>query len=193
MSSLPKFHLTPEEYLEIERQAETKSEYVFGEVFAMSGASLRHSLIATNVAAELRAQLKKRPCTVHASDLRVKNVAENYFYPDVVVICGDPEYDDAHRDTILNPRVIVEVLSDSTQNYDRGGKFAQYRKLDSLAEYVVIAQSAPHVEHHVRQPDNQWILRETEDATDVIALASVDCVLPLAEIYDKVDFQAASQ
>lgn len=191
MSSLPRTRLTPAEYLAAERRAAFKSEYVYGEVFAMSGASLRHSLIATNIAAELRQSLKGRDCTVHVSDLRVKNPDDNYFYPDVVVVCGEPVYADEHRDTVLNPRVIIEVLSDSTQDYDRGGKFAQYRKLPSLQTYLVVAQATPHVEHHTRQADGRWLLSETTDLTAVLTLDAIGCRLPPAEIYDKVIFDAA--
>ena len=192
MSSLPHIRLTPDEYLAAERRATYKSEYVAGEVFAMSGATLRHSLIATNIAAELRQRLKGRDCTVHASDLRVGTPAGNYFYPDVVVVCGEPVYADDHRDTILNPILIVEVLSDSTPDYDRGGKFAQYRRLASLQEYLVVAQTAPCVEHHTRQADGCWLLHETSDLTAVLTLDSSGCQLPLAEIYDKVSFAVAN-
>ncbi|WP_058868381.1 Uma2 family endonuclease [Chloracidobacterium thermophilum] len=192
MSNLPHIRLTPDEYLAAERRATHKSEYVAGEVFAMSGATLRHSLIATNIAAELRQCLKGRDCTVHASDLRVRNAAGNHFYPDVVVVCGEPAYADDHRDTILNPILIVEVLSDSTQDYDRGGKFAQYRQLASLQEYLVVAQTAPHVEHHTRQADGCWLLHETSDLTAVLMLTSIGCQLPLAEMYDKVTFAVAN-
>jgi Uma2 family endonuclease len=188
MSFYPKVRLTPEEYLAIERHATYKSEYVNGEVFAMSGASPRHVLIVTNVVAELRQQLKQRPCTVYSTDLRVKvRPTGLYTYPDVIVVCDQPQFDDEQRDTLLNPTVLVEVLSESTKDYDRGGKFEHYRTLTSLAEYVLIAQDKYHVEHFVRQPDNRWLLAETNRLDDTIHLPSIACDLALTEVYDKVE------
>jgi Uma2 family endonuclease len=188
MSFYPKVRLTPEEYLATERQATYKSEYVNGEVFAMSGASPRHVLIVTNVVAELRQQLKQRPCTVYSTDLRVKvRPTGLYTYPDVIVVCGQPQFDDEQHDTLLNPTVLVEVLSESTKDYDRGGKFEHYRTLTSLTEYVLIAQDKYHVEHFVRQPDSRWLLAETNRLDDTIHLPSIACDLALTEVYDKVD------
>lgn len=188
MSSQPKLRLTPEEYLTLEREAEYKSEYFAGEVFATAGASARHVLIVTNVVRELGTQLRRRPCTVYASDLRVRVSATGlYTYPDVVVVCGEPQWADDQRDTLLNPTLIVEVLSDSTKDYDRGGKFEHYRTLDSLAEYLLVAQDKVHVEHFVRQPDNRWMLSETNNLSDTITLEAIGCTLDLAEVYDKVE------
>ena len=188
MSFYPKVRVTPEEYLASERQATYKSEYVNGEVFAMSGASPRHVLIVTNVVAELRQQLKQRPCTVYSTDLRVKvRPTGLYTYPDVIVVCGQPQFDEEQHDTLLNPTVLVEVLSESTKDYDRGGKFEHYRTLTSLAEYVLIAQDKHHVEHFVRQPDNRWLLAETNNLHDTIHLPSIVCDLALTEVYDKVE------
>ena len=188
MSLQPQTFITPDEYLARERQAEQKSEYFNGEIFAMSGASPRHVLIVTNVVAELRGQLKKRSCTVYSTDLRVRVSATGlYTYPDVVVVCETPQFDDERKDTLLNPTLIVEVLSDSTKDYDRGDKFEQYRTLPSFVEYVLIAQDKHHVEHFVRQPDKRWILAETNRLEDVITLTSIGCTLALQEVYDKVD------
>lgn len=188
MASQPKTYFTPEEYLELERQAEYKSEYFNGEIFAMGGASPRHVLIVTNVASELRSQLKKQPCTVYSTDLRVRvSPTGLYTYPDVVVVCGKPLFSDERKDTLINPILIVEVLSKSTKDYDRGDKFEQYRTLDSLKEYVLIAQDRHHTEHHVRQTDNTWLLSETNRIEDRIELISIGCHLELVEIYDKVD------
>ena len=182
----PRF--TPEEYLALERKAERKSEYFNGEIFAMSGASPQHVLIVTNVVAELRGQLKTRPCTVYSTDLRLKvSAAGLYTYPDVIVVCGEPQFDDDHKDTLLNPTLIVEVLSESTKDYDRGGKFEQYRMIESFVEYVLIAQDKPHVEHFVRQADNRWLLSETNRMKDTIELTSIACNLILTEVYDKVE------
>ena len=191
MSSQPKTRLTPEEYLAIERKAEYKSEYFNGEMFAMAGASERHVLIVTNVVAELRGQLRRRPCTVYSTDLRVRvSPTGLYTYPDIVVVCGQPQFADAQRDTLLNPTLIVEVLSESSKDYDRGGKFEHYRSLASLNEYVLIAQDKHHVEHFVRQPDNRWLLSETNWLEDTIHLSSIDCDLALIEVYDKVELPA---
>lgn len=191
MSSQPKTYLTPEEYLAIERKANYKSEYLNGEMFAMAGASERHVLIVTNVVAELRGQLRRRPCTVYSTDLRVRvSPTGLYTYPDVVVVCGQPQFADDQRDILLNPTLIVEVLSESTEGYDRGEKFEHYRTLASFSEYVLIAQDRYHVEHFVRQPDNQWLLSETNRSEDTIHLSSIDCDLTLAEVYDKVEIPA---
>ena len=185
--------LTPEAYLAIERQAEYKSEYFNGEMFAMAGASPHHVLIVTNVASELRWQLKKRPCTVYSTDLRVKvSTTGLYTYPDVTVVCGQPQFDDEHQDTLLNPTLIVEVLSQSTKDYDRGEKFEQYRTLESLKEYILIAQNRCHVEQFVRQPDNRWLLSESNQLEDIIELSSIGCHLALTEAYDKVEWRATS-
>lgn len=189
MSSQPQRRYTPEEYLALERKAEYKSEYFAGEIFAMSGASERHNLIAGNVFAALHAQFRNRPCRVYASDMRVKvNLTGLYTYPDVVALCGEPRFDDEQRDTLLNPTVVIEVLSPSTEAYDRGDKFEHYRKLASLTEYVLISQEKIHVEHYIRQPDNQWLLSEASSPQDTIGLPSIDCTLVLAEVYDKIDF-----
>jgi Uma2 family endonuclease len=188
MSTQPKTFISPEQYLAIERKAERKSEYFNGEMFAMAGASESHVLIVTNVVAELREQLRGRPYTVYSTDLRVKvSPTGLYTYPDVVVVCGQPQFADDQRDTLLNPTLIVEVLSESTQDYDRGEKFEHYRSIASFHEYVLIAQDRYHVEHFVRQPDNRWLLSETNRSEDTIHLSAIDCNLALTEVYDKVE------
>lgn len=188
MSSQVKIYYTPEEYLALERQAERKSEYFAGEIFAMTGASRRHNLVAGNVFAALHVQLRRRPCEIYPSDMRVKvSPTGLYTYPDITAVCGEPLFDDEQRDTLLNPTVLVEVLSKSTASYDRGEKFEHYRKLSSLAEYLVIAQNKYHVEHYVRQPDNQWLLSETDEIQKTVHLSSIECELALTDIYDKVE------
>ena len=188
MSLQPSAYLTPKEYLALERGAEYKSEYLAGEIFAMAGTSERHNLIAGNVFAELHTQLRKRPCKVYVSDVRLKvNRTGLYTYPDVMVVCGETQFADDQQDMILNPTVIIEVLSESTEGYDRGKKFEHYRKLDSLSEYILIAQDRYHVERYVRQPDNQWLLAETDNVHDTLSLTSIACNLALADIYDKVE------
>lgn len=190
MSTQPKPYLTPEAYLAFEREAEVKHEYYAGEIFAFAGASEEHNLIAGNVYAGLHAQLRKRPCKVYPSDMRVRvSPTGLYTYPDVTVVCGDARFADQHHDTLLNPTVIVEVLSPSTAGYDRGETFEPYRKLDSLQEYLMIAQDRVHVEHHARQRDNQWLLSETNSVEDTMALPTLACRLSVEDIYDKVEFE----
>ena len=184
---LPQRKYTPEEYLALERQAEQRSEYYAGEIFAMSGASRRHSLIAGNIFAALHGQLRGRPCEVHMNDMRVKvSPTGLYTYPDVVALCGEPRFDDVQRDTLLNPNVIIEVLSPSTEAYDRGNKAAQYRQLPSLAEHLLVSQEHMHVEQYIRQADGQWLFSEVSGKDARIHLPSIKAVLVLAEIYDNV-------
>ena len=191
MGSHPKTRYTPEEYLTLERSSETKHEYFNGEIFGMSGASKQHVLIVTNLIVELGTQLKRGPCGVYSTDLRVKVAPTGlYTYPDVIVICEEAQFSDEQKDTLLNPALIIEVLSESTKDYDRGGKFEQYRTINSFVEYLLIAQDRPHVEHHERQVDGSWILHETNSLEDTIRLKSVPCSLPLSEIYNKIDFSS---
>ena len=179
-------YLTPEDYLAFERKADIKHEYCNGQLFAMSGASRAHNLISLNIAGELRAQLKGGSCEVYMSDMRVLvDAARAYRYPDVVVACESPRFEDDVFDTLLNPTVIVEVLSPSTAARDRGEKFAEYAQLVSLREYVLVAQKAVRVEHYLRQ-GTQWISRECRHLDDVLQLMSINCALPLRDIYEKV-------
>ncbi len=183
-----KSYLTPEDYLIIEREAEYKSEYFAGEIFAMAGASERHVSIVANLMYLLVGQLKGRPCKTYANDMRL-NVSPTglYTYPDIIVVCGDLLFADEQRDTLLNPTVLIEVLSESTEAYDRGKKFAHYRTLLSLSDYLLIAQDQPRIEHFVRQPDHRWLFSASERLHDVVDIASLECELPLTDVYDKVD------
>ncbi|HMF57805.1 MAG TPA: Uma2 family endonuclease [Pyrinomonadaceae bacterium] len=188
MASQPKTFLTPEEYLTLERKAEYKSEYIAGEVYAMVGASRRHNLIAGNIFGELREQLKKRMCEVYTSDMRVRVPATNlYTYPDVIVVCGEPKFEDEHVDTLLNPTVLVEVLSRSTASYDRTKKFGYYRTIESLAEYLLVAQDEYKVEQYARQQDGRWLLSDISSLEGVVNLDSIQCALSLADVYDKIE------
>jgi Uma2 family endonuclease len=189
MSAQPQItYITPEEYLALEREAEYKSEYFDGEIFAMSGATTEHNQIAINIVGELYAKFKNRPCLVYANDMRVKvNPTGLYTYPDIVAICDKPRFDEEQKETLLNPTVIIEVLSNSTASYDRGDKFKHYRTLDSLVEYLLIAQDECYVEHYVRQTNNQWLLSETNDLRETIELPSINCHLALSDVYDKVE------
>ena len=192
MSSQPTTLLSPDEYLELERKAEFKSEYFQGEVFAMAGASRWHGLIVLNVGAELRQQLKARPCETYASDMRLRvSPSGLYTYPDVMVVCDEAQFADDQKDTLLNPNLIVEVLSDSTRDYDRGRKFQHYRTVPSLREYLTIEQDAPHIERWTRQPEDRWLLTEFSDLSQSVQLTSVSCVLSLTEVYDKVKWASA--
>ena len=184
-------YITSEEYLARERAADYKSEYFDGEIFAMAGALEPHNLIAANVLAKLHAQLELRPCRVYPSDMRLKVSATGlYTYPDVVVVCGEPQFDDDEEfDTLLNPTLIVEVLSKSTENHDRTTKFEHYSKLKSLQEYLLVAQSRPRVELFTKQSEGCWILAVFENLEDVVKLASIDCELALKNIYAKVEFK----
>jgi Uma2 family endonuclease len=186
MASEAHRRLTVEAYLALERQSETRNEYLNGEMFAMTGASRRHNRIALNVAMTLDRQLAGRGCEVFVSDMRVQVSAGHHFtYPDVVVACGEPRFTDGEVDTLLNPSLIVEVLSASTERYDRGAKFASYRTLPSLAEYVLISQDRVHVEHFVRQGSGAWLLTETDVREDSVELPSIGCALALTDIYQR--------
>lgn len=187
MSSQPKTRLTPEEYLALDRQSEYKNEYFEGEVFAMTGASRRHNLISVNIASSLNAQLAERECEVYVSDMRVKVGRTGlYTYPDVVAVCGSPQFEDNQVDTLLNPVVVLEVLSKSTEGYDRGDKFEHYRTVESLSEVILVAQDKYHLEQYARQSDNHWLLSETNNLEDTIKLSSINCELSLRAIYRKV-------
>jgi len=191
MSTLAKTFLTPEEYLEIERLAEYKSEFFAGEMFAMAGAVERHNLICTNIIGQLHQQTRHRPCRVYPSDMRVRVSATGLCtYPDVIALCGEPKFLDEHRDTLLNPGLIVEVLSPSTEAYDRGRKFDHYRSIESLAEYLLVASDRVHADLYRRQPDGLWVLSPAGEPADTVELPSIGCGLFLAEVYEKVDFAA---
>jgi Uma2 family endonuclease len=180
-------YVSPEEYLRLERQAEYKSEYVNGEIFAMTGASRKHNLVAGNTFGELRQQLKGRQCQAYVSDMRVKVTATGlYTYPDVVVVCGEPSFEDGYVDTLLNPTLLVEVLSPSTERYDRIAKSSYYRTLESLAEHLLVAQDEVRLEQYVKQPNGQWLLFECTSLDNVVELASIGCSLNLRDVYDKV-------
>ena len=185
-------YLSPEQYLEIERSAEYKSEYFSGQMFAMAGASREHNLITGNILGEIRAHLKGKPCETYPSDMRVLVPATGlYTYPDVSVACGEPEFLDEHIDILLNPLVIVEVLSESTESYDRGSKFSQYQSIESLQEYVLIAKDQPSVECYSRQADNKWLYEKSDGLDASVMLPALGFSLPLAEIYARVKFASA--
>jgi Uma2 family endonuclease len=210
MSLQPKPHLSFEDWLAAERASlEGRSEYIGGEVFAMSGASAAHNGIVMNIGSELRTQMKGRPCQVYANDMKVRvRASDTGTYPDLVAFCGEHQFQDGRRDLLLNPSLIVEVLtardgrdirnagavadnSDSTDAYDRGGKFALYRQIPSLQEYLLVSQHQVQVELHTRGDYGRWILRDFTALTDSVPLTSLGCTLALAEVYDKVEFVPA--
>lgn len=186
MSSQPTTYITPEEYLAIERAAEYKSEYISGEIVAMTVASREHNLIIFNLTREISQQLKGRPCEGYSNDMRVRVPSTRlYTYPDLAVVCGEPQFEDDYLDTLLNPTLIIEVLSESTERYDRGKKFGFYRTIESLAEYLLVAQDEHRIEQYTKQPDGRWLLSEYRSTEDVAELASIECQLALKEVYDK--------
>jgi Uma2 family endonuclease len=188
MFSQRKTLLSPEEYLALERKSEIKNEYFAGEMFAMVGASRRHNLISANIIRVLGNQLLSGSCNVYPSDMRVKASATGkYTYPDVVVACEPEQFDDEEKDTLLNPVVIVEVLSESTEAYDRGKKFEHYQTIESLAEYILVAQEPYRVEQYVRQSGSEWKYSEYRHAADVVKLTSIGCEIALKDIYAKVE------
>jgi Uma2 family endonuclease len=188
MAAELKPRLTFDEYLDIEGEAEFKSEFVNGWMYAMAGASPEHNLIVANVVSEFRQQLKKRPCLVYPSDMPLKvEKREHGRYPDVTVVCGKPQFHKGkYLKALLNPTMLVEVLSTTTEDFDRDAKTEEYRSITSLQEYLLIAQDCRHVEHYVRQSDNQWLFEEFNSLQDMVVLPSIDCRLALSEVYDKV-------
>ena len=185
--------LTPEEYIALERKATTKSEYLSGERIVMPGASREHNLITMNIANQLYNQLLDREYEVYASDMRVRtHQPASYTYPDVIVVCDEPRFEDDEFDTLLNPVIVVEVLSPSTEAYDRNEKFSLYKQLTSLQEYLLVAQDRVQVEQHHRQ-GTDWRLDEFHVFEDVLLLNSIDCKLSLHDIYRRVRFSKSQR
>jgi Uma2 family endonuclease len=195
VSTQPKTLITPEQYLEIERKAEYRSEYYQGEMFpmggevlAMAGASIAHNRVVGNLFATLHQQLRSRPCSVFSTDTRVFVAATGlYTYPDVVAVCGELQVLDARKDTLLNPSVLAEVHSPSTEAYDRGRKFEQYQSIESFKEYLLIASDRMHVDRYTRQVDGLWLLASASLPCDSLELPSIGCRITLADLYEKVN------
>ena len=179
--------ITEAQYLAMERASQTKHEFLDGEICAMTGASERHNLITMSTLASLYGQLRGRPCRVYPGDMRVKVAATGlYTYPDISVVCGRTELADENQDTLLNLVLIIEILFRATSRYDHGEKFSHYRRIPTLAEYLLIAQTRCAVEHYLRQPDGKWLLTEYNDLADVIELPSIGCRLALSDVYEQV-------
>lgn len=191
MSAQPQLEppVTPEEYLAFERQAEERHEFVDGIIYAMSGASLRHNQITANIIIGLGGQFKGRDCQAMASDMRVKVNETDYVYPDVIAVCGDVELEDEQFDTLLNPSVIIEVLSKSTQNYDKNKKMALYQNLSTVQDYVLVAQDQYRIEHYQRKSQNQWLLTVLTEPQQVLQLNSVKAEISVQDIYERVKIE----
>lgn len=190
MTAQAKPYISEESYLDYERASPVKHEYFRGRIYAMTGAKEPHNLIASNAIALLHSQLRRKPCRVYPSDMRLKVLRTGLnTYPDIIVICGQPQFTDTVRDTITNPTIIIEILSPSTERYDRGLKFQNYRTIDTLRDYILIAQDHHHIEHYTRQEGGQWLLQEATELEDQIVIQSIESTLLLADIYEKVDLE----
>ncbi len=192
LATIEKFY-SDEEYLAFEREAEEKHELIDGEIVAMAGASREHNLIGVNVSSELHFRLKGKNCEIYANDMRVRMKSGHYGYPDVVVVCDKPNFADDEFDVLLNPLVVVEVLSKSTRFRDKTEKLKTYQKMESIREILLIEQTEPRIEHYIKQTPNQWLLRIYETLGETIVLESLGCELPVAEIYAQVEFQKESE
>lgn len=182
-------YYTREEYLALEEAAEYKSEYYRGEIFAMAGTSATHNRIVLNVASFLDRELPKKRCDVFASDVRLQVESRDLFtYPDIMIVCEKPQFYENRNDTVTNPVIIFEVLSEATKNYDRGEKFEFYRAIPTLKEYVLVDQHKIHVEHFLKVEPGKWILTEYDDILHELKLAAVDLIIPLQAIYNRVEF-----
>ncbi len=197
-------YFTVEEYLALERASEERHAYLDGQIYAMAGESPEHGDICSNLVIDVGAQLRGRPCRVWTKDTKVRSgplpqtrrIFKGLFsYPDLVIVCGEPQFHDAYRDVLLNPTVIIEVLSPNTEAFDRGEKFRRYRIFNpSLSDYVLVAQDQPLIEHFVRQEHGQWLLAASvSDLSGSVSLASIQCTLPLTNVYDRIVFPAEVQ
>jgi Uma2 family endonuclease len=188
LSTLPKPYLTPSQYLEIERKAEFKSEYVEGEVFAMAGARPNHNLLCVELTVTIGYQLRGKPWAAFGSDQRVRIPSQRlYTYPDLSVACGKAEFSD--EDNLLNPVLLAEVLSPSTEGYDRGMKFEYYRTIPSLQYYMLVAQDRVRVDLYTRQTDGKWLMASYSEVGETVELDSLACRVPLAELYSRIEFE----
>ncbi len=194
MSALPKRAFTQEEYAELEAKAAYKSQFVAGEIYAMAGSEPENVEIADNLTHIFRSRFEGRPCRSFSSDLRVRAKAGGLWtYPDLTVVCGEPKFDGTSRPrSLLNPQVIFEILSPSTEAFDRGDKFSRYQLLESLTDYVLVSTDRMRIGHFTRQTDGGWTFREYNAPAEVLPLASVQCEIALAEIYERIAFSTSS-
>lgn len=187
MMALAQQLVSTSDYLHQERQAEAKHEYIQGQIYAMAGASREHNQLVFNLAGLLHAQLRNKPCSAYVANMCVRTRPnEAYFYPDLTMVCGAMQFEDAHSNTLINPTLIIEVLSPTTEGYDRGAKFAHYRRLASLQQYVLVAQDRLSIECYTRHAPDQWLLSEVTELEQILTLGSIGCTLTLKEVYEKV-------
>lgn len=190
MNAIPDNFVTLDEYFRLEETSEIKHEYFHGAIYDMTGASYTHTTLVQNIAGQLYIQLRGKSCHAHTNDLRVKiETTMLYTYPDILVICGKPQFADDRNDTITNPTLIIEVLSPSTEGYDRGKKFQHYRTIATLQEYLLVAQDAVRVERYTRRAENEWLLQEFTALDQTVPLDTIGCALPLAAVYEDVTFE----
>jgi Uma2 family endonuclease len=188
MTAQPQLAISEEEYLVYERAGTIKHEYYRGRIYAMTGTKESHNLIAGNTLATFHSQLRHKPCRVYPSDMRIKVLRTGLnTYPDVGIVCGQPQFTDTIHDTLTNPTVIIEILSPSTERFDRGLKFENYRTIETLHDYLLIAQDHSHIEHYVRQANDQWLLTKATQLEEAIYLASLESTLRLEDVYEKVE------
>jgi Uma2 family endonuclease len=189
MTAQPNQAMTVEEYLAFEETSSIKHEYFAGHIIALAGGNEAHSIISSNINALLHTQLRQRPCTVYTSDMKVRaEQPRKYMYPDISIVCGQPRYEDSKRRVLLNPTVVIEVLSASTERFDRGVKFQWYRSMASIQEYILVSQDTKYIDQYHRQSDNLWSLSSVSGETDALHLSSINCTLTIEDIYEKVNF-----
>jgi Uma2 family endonuclease len=194
MSTAPTRRATAEEYLAFERQAEARHEFISGQIIAMAGGSRRHAIICDNLLVLAKLKLRGTECQPYSGNLRVGiEATRNYTYPDLSIVCGQVQLQDSHKDTVLNPRLLVEVLSPSTERHDRGWKFKNYQLIPSFEEYVLVSQEEPRIERLLRQGDIGWLMTQVEGLEQTVRFQSVGCELPLREIYEGVEFGPAAE
>ncbi|MGP0070402.1 MAG: Uma2 family endonuclease [Bryobacteraceae bacterium] len=190
MASNPVTKVSAEEYLALDRAAEFRSEFLDGEIVAMSGGSLRHSGLQIDLAVTVQTALQGTSCQVFSADLRVRVSSRMYTYPDLTVVCGKPMLADERQDILLNPTVIFEVLSPSTEYYDRGVKLRHYRSIDSLQDYILVSQDQIRIEQYTRRDANTWTFRDYQGPSETLLIESVGVSPPLARIYERIEFPA---
>jgi Uma2 family endonuclease len=186
---------TPEDYLAFEREARTRHEFFDGEIYAMAGESLSHSRVCVNLSGEVRNKLKGKPCEALSPNMKVRTSSASLFaYPDLTIVCGEPQFHDTKKDVLINPQAIFEVLSPSTETYDRTTKFQKYRLGNpTLIDYFLISQDKPFVEHFMKQADGNWLYRSYSELDETVKIETLDCELSLREIYDRVEFEIEAE